>query len=75
MVKDENSSGKHPYAQNTSTYGYLRYGDLPRYADLPTLVMWVAWSLKAFVTWAHGHMGGLLYKGVRMKVKPSRLQT
>jgi hypothetical protein len=25
--------------QNTRTYGYLRYGNLPRYGDLPTLYM------------------------------------
>ncbi len=31
--------GSKQLRQNTSTYGYLRYGDLPRYADLPTLLM------------------------------------
>jgi hypothetical protein len=43
MVKDENGSGKQTATrpQNTSTYGHLRYGGLPRYADLPTLVMCV----------------------------------
>jgi hypothetical protein len=40
-VEVENSSAKQtrPYAQNTSTYGYLRYGELPRYGDRPTLHM------------------------------------